>query len=99
MDSFLENQSKKDMAWEERQPQPVFDAVEGPAYYFKKGVWCKDVMQILISDMVGYEANCIGNAFGYMWRWKGKNGVEDLKKARRELDMLIEYVEKEETKK
>lgn len=31
----------------------------------------------------------------YVTRWKDKNGVEDLKKARHTLDFLIEYTEKQ----
>ena len=29
---------------------------------------------------------CLCNAFKYMWRWKYKNGFEDLQKAKRYLD-------------
>ena len=32
----------------------------------------------------------------YIWRWKNKNGLEDLKKARWYLDTLINSVEFEE---
>ena len=33
---------------------------------------------------------CEGNAIKYLCRWKNKNGVEDLKKARHYIDLLIE---------
>ncbi|HHJ7609425.1 TPA: DUF3310 domain-containing protein, partial [Streptococcus pyogenes] len=33
-------------------------------------------------------------AIKYMLRWHGKNGLEDLKKARQNLDWLIETLEK-----
>ena len=33
---------------------------------------------------------CEGNVVKYVTRWKFKNGVEDLKKARQYLDFLIE---------
>lgn len=33
---------------------------------------------------------CEGNAIKYVCRWKHKNGVEDLKKARHYIDLLIE---------
>lgn len=32
----------------------------------------------------------------YVTRWKDKGGVEDLKKARHTLDLLIEYTEREQ---
>ena len=36
---------------------------------------------------------CEGNIVKYITRWKYKNGLEDLKKARHYLDFLIEAVE------
>jgi len=41
---------------------------------------------------------CEGNVLKYITRYKNKNGIEDLKKARHYLDMLIENSEKENTK-
>jgi hypothetical protein len=38
------------------------------------------------------EAVCTGNALKYLWRWKKKNGVEDLKKAQWYLNKLISVV-------
>jgi len=37
---------------------------------------------------------CEGNIVKYVSRYKGKGGVEDLKKARHYLDMLIEQEQK-----
>lgn len=34
---------------------------------------------------------CEGNVVKYVTRWKDKGGVEDLKKARHFLDLLIEF--------
>lgn len=34
-----------------------------------------------------------GNAVKYLWRWRHKGGVEDLKKARWYLDDLIKQME------
>jgi hypothetical protein len=34
-----------------------------------------------------------GNAIKYISRWRSKGGIEDLKKARHYLDMLIEFEE------
>ena len=36
-----------------------------------------------------------GAVIQYVTRWKGKNGVEDLKKARHALDVYIEELEEE----
>lgn len=40
-----------------------------------------------------------GDVIQYVLRWRDKNGVEDLKKARHILDMIIELAEKEEADK
>lgn len=37
-----------------------------------------------------------GSVIKYVTRWRGKNGVEDLRKARHFLDLLIEMAETEE---
>ena len=39
-----------------------------------------------------------GNIIKYVTRWKSKNGLEDLRKARHYLDMLIEATESEDSK-
>ena len=41
---------------------------------------------------------CEGNVIKYISRWKAKNGIEDLKKARWYIDFLIESIENETDK-
>lgn len=41
---------------------------------------------------------CEGNIVKYIARWKAKNGVEDLKKARWYIDFLIESLKNETDK-
>jgi len=41
----------------------------------------------------GYVGYCQGNILKYVWRFRHKNGVEDLKKARWYLDELIKTLE------
>ena len=41
---------------------------------------------------------CEGNIVKYIVRWKAKNGIEDLKKARWYIDFLIESIENETDK-
>lgn len=73
----------------------VGDAVHHPSYYLKGGMECIDVIAAATSNLSGMEAVCTGNAIKYLWRWKEKNGVQDLKKAREYMDMLISEVENE----
>lgn len=68
----------------------VYDNVHKPKHYMRGGVECKDMIKAAVSNLSGFEAYVIGNAIKYLWRWKDKNGIEDLKKAREYIDMLIE---------
>lgn len=56
------------------------DAVNNPAHYTTGGIECIDAMQAMLSreEFIGYLR---GNIFKYQWRYKHKNGVEDLRKA------------------
>ena len=45
-------------------------------------------------DLKGVEGFDTGNILKYICRWKSKNGLEDLKKAKWYLEHLINHVEK-----
>lgn len=71
------------------------DNVNHPQHYqSKSGLETIDVIEAFTEDLVGSEATNTGNVLKYMCRWKSKNGLEDLKKARWYLDRLIGIVEK-----
>ena len=66
------------------------DNVNHPEHYqTPNGLETIDVIEAFTSDLMGIEAVCTGNILKYMCRWKKKNGLEDLKKARWYLDKLI----------
>ena len=69
------------------------DNVNHPDHYCKGGIECKDAIKAAVTGLEGFEAVCVGNAIKYLWRWKYKNGAEDLRKAKKYLDMLLEEVE------
>ena len=77
----------------EKNKAAVFDKVEAPSHYYKDGVWCEDAIKTITSNLSGFEAVCVANVTKYLWRYKAKNGIEDVKKARRYCDMLISYLE------
>jgi hypothetical protein len=56
----------------------MVDKVNHPAHYQGK-VECIDV--------------CTANAIKYLWRWKRKNGIEDLQKAHWYIEKLIGVLE------
>lgn len=70
------------------------DNVNEPTHYKTKSYECRKVMDELIETITdGKEAYNYGNIFKYIWRYKKKNGIEDLKKAKNYLDDLIKYLE------
>ena len=56
------------------------DNVNHPAHYAGK-VECIDALEAATAELTGIEAVCTANAIKYLWRWKKKNGVEDIRKA------------------
>lgn len=66
------------------------DNVNHPAHYTAGGVECIDGLKAATVNLTGIYAVCTANAIKYLWRWKNKNGVEDLKKAKWYIDRLIE---------
>ena len=56
---------------------------------------CIDVIEELSkqNDLQGAEGFLYGNIIKYLWRYKHKNGIEDLQKARWYLDRLISNTE------
>lgn len=70
------------------------DNVNHPDHYkSSSGLEAIDVIEAFTAELFGLEAVCTGNALKYLLRWKKKNGVEDLKKARWYLNCMIENLE------
>lgn len=63
-----------------------------PNHYTSGKIECIDAIQVATEGLTGFEAYTTGNILKYLWRWKRKNGVEDLKKAQWYLNKLIETV-------
>ena len=68
---------------------PENDPVKHPNHYCYGKFECVDVIQELTAGASGPEGFLLGNVIKYLWRYRRKNGVEDLKKARRYIEMLI----------
>ncbi len=56
------------------------DNVHKPAHYQGK-VECIDAIESAVEGLEGIEAVCTANVIKYVYRWKKKNGLEDLEKA------------------
>jgi len=67
-----------------------------PHYQSKTGLEVIDVIKAFTNGLTGIEATDTGNVIKYICRWKHKNGIQDLKKARWYIDHLIKEVEEGE---
>lgn len=65
------------------------DNVNHPSHYETGKFECIDVM-IETQGVEAVKAFCLCNAFKYLYRHNGKNGVEDIKKARWYIDKYLE---------
>ena len=65
------------------------DNVNQPQHYASQSIECIVAMEAMLSteEFIGYLR---GNIFKYQWRYKQKNGIEDLKKAQWYQNKLIE---------
>lgn len=63
------------------------DMVNSPPHYNESGIECIDAIAAATGE--GFEFYLQGNIMKYLWRYRYKNGTEDLKKARWYLDKLI----------
>lgn len=67
---------------------PHVDMVNSPPHYNQAGIECIEAIAAATEE--GYEYYLQGNILKYLWRYRYKNGVEDLKKAQYYLNKLIE---------
>jgi hypothetical protein len=64
------------------------DMVNKPPHYNNGDIETIDAIQSALGD--GFEFYLQGNILKYVWRYRHKNNVEDLKKARWYLNKLID---------
>lgn len=79
---------------ETRTIKPADNITHPKHYQSDNGLETIDVIEAFTEDLTGAEATNTGNVIKYICRWKHKNGLEDLKKARWYLNRLINIVEK-----
>lgn len=74
------------------------DTVNRPQHYTNGAIECIDAIESATQGLEGMDAVCTSQVLKYTWRWKHKNGAEDLKKARWYLDRLISKLENDTNK-
>lgn len=68
--------------------------VTNPDYYKGKGgVQAIDFIEAFTADLSGTEAICTANALECLCRWKKKDGLDSVLKARWYINRLINYLE------
>ena len=87
---YIENEEENHSADVSKK---VDDAVNHPAHYTQGGIECIDALKAATVGLTGIEAVCTANAIKYLWRWKHKNGVEDIDKAIWYLERLKQEVQ------
>lgn len=68
------------------------DVVNKPAHYNNGPVECIEAIESMLTseEYIGYLR---GNSLKYRWRFRYKNGIEDLRKARWYEERLIKFME------
>ena len=74
---------ESDVAKEDHQDEMVYS----PPHYNQAGIEAIDAIRAATGD--GYEYHLQGTAIKYLWRYRYKNGLQDLMKCRWYLDKLI----------
>ncbi len=67
------------------------DMVNSPSHYNQSGIECIAAIQAALGPNFKYYLQ--GNIMKYLWRYRYKNGTEDLKKAQWYLEKLIEVTD------
>ena len=64
--------------------------METPNHYGQCGFECLEILDGFFNDeeLLGF---ILGNIFKYLWRYKSKNGKEDLQKAKHYYDFITKY--------
>ena len=57
------------------------DNVNKPAHYTQGSIECIDAIAEVVKELKGMEAVNTANVIKYMWRWKHKNGIEEIGRA------------------
>jgi hypothetical protein len=75
--------------------KPEHDAVHAPNHYTSGGIECKDCIKAALGER--YIGFLLGNVMKYVYRYRSKNGKQDLEKAAVYLQWAIEEMNDERT--
>ena len=87
-----------ELDFNEEKPVQIseLDMINHPPHYISaNGLEAIDVIDAFTADLKGHDAVYTAKILKYILRWKHKDGIKDLKKARWYLNRLIDILEKE----
>lgn len=89
-DNWEPKKSSENVMSPPQKPKP--DNVNHPSHYESKcSLECIEAMELIFGKEVVHNF-CLLNAWKYIWRYKHKNGMEDLEKARWYIDRCKGYI-------
>ena len=91
---FMEGQEKyKDLRTKMKEDEKKHSAIHNPPHYNQGTIECIEAIEAMLSDeeFIGYLR---GNSTKYRWRFREKNGIEDVKKAEWYESRLKRFMEK-----
>lgn len=77
------------------------DNINSPSYYFRNGVECRQWTKMCVNGIcrkTGLSETATGwlvQALQYLWRFPFKNGIDDLYKAIRSIEYIIEELKQD----
>ena len=74
---FAEN----DLPFEDNSDVDELEMIDHPPHYTAGGIECIDAIMAAVTGLSPQEAVCVANVLKYTWRFKHKNGKQDLHKA------------------
>lgn len=74
----------------------MMHTVDSPAHYNAGDIETIDIIMDVTKNLDGNEAVLVSNILRYICRYKYKNGVEDVRKARWYINRLIDDLSEEE---
>ena len=78
---------------EVKMDENVPDMVNHPKHYTQGGIECIDALKAATVGKRGIEAVCVANVIKYCWRYEEKNGIEDVRKAKFYIELLLKELE------
>jgi hypothetical protein len=78
-----------------KELQQSFDTVQRPAHYNQSDIECIDAIKASMT-LAEFQSYLKGNVLKYLWRYRHKNGLEDVKKAQWYINRLAAELQESE---